>query len=749
VARDPAFSQLLVHQSTGGLTEYKVTEKEWYARLGDASENQVVTLYHRVISTDGKHVTTGPALPLKLRKNDAPLTDFVEVPAPNFVYKGRIATGAGYGATWDKYGKLWLCNYSGALCVKNPDNTFATYTRLKFGATQVMLSTLTGISTDGQGDILLTRGTTLYRIDPKTVEIMAAWTSPVSLSMARVNDQGQVYAAGLLNNTAVYVLERDPADGSKYKLVKTITLPAGRLLSRTFAMTPDGKTFYFSDPGNPAIQQYGSTDGTTFTLSKVISTVASGTSGLQLDANGALYTATKGSGVLPATFSFRDEAAKKLWTLPLPDLGQSEARGLGLSPKGDSLIFCSWTVNTGFHLYVRQEGAESPPVVKNIPTYKIAQVRGVDGNGTADSLGVYCAVEGVVQSINYSESGLSFFIHDGGAALQVYRQAGRAGYSPKRGDILRVVGRLGQESGQLRLQTDSLRQLATGGALQKPVAVTAPGEANESSIVRLENLKLTDKGQWTTGMGYLGYWVEVADSLRTYRLFIDRQTDLYNLPFPKGRFNATGFVVQYDPEHPHLGGYEVWPGGQSDLFVHPVLALNLNPTCSQNPAVTRRWRVQNPNRFAVDVRWVVKGTAHGGTFAAPPGESFFTTQAVAGTHVVALEWFDQYGTVQRKEKAASTEACSGRTGSTVRAEDDLLFPNPTRDKAVLRLTYPAGTPVDLVLTHQGSGRVVWKKARVRYPADGVSIAVGHLPAGLYLLTVTAGGQPQTIRLYKE
>jgi hypothetical protein len=163
---------------------------------------------------------------------------------------------------------------------------------------------------------------------------------------------------------------------------------------------------------------------------------------------------------------------------------------------------------------------------------------------------------------------------------------------------------------------------------------------------------------------------------------------------------------QYDPERPHLGGYEVWPGGRADIFVHPVLALNLNPTCSQNPAVTRRWRVQNPNRFAVDVRWVVKGTVHSGTFAAPPGESFFTTPAVAGTNLVALEWVDQYGTVRRKEKAASSETCSGRTGGTMRTEADLLFPNPARDKAVLRLAHPAGTLVDLVLTDGVSGRVV-------------------------------------------
>ena len=159
--------------------------------------------------------------------------------------------------------------------------------------------------------------------------------------------------------------------------------------------------------------------------------------------------------------------------------------------------------------------------------------------------------------------------------------------------------------------------------------------------------------------------------------------------------------------------------------------------------------MQNPNGFAVDVRWVVKGTVHSGTFAAPPGGSFFTTPAVAGTNLVALEWFEQYGTVQRKEKPASAQACTGRTGSTMRTEADLLFPNPARDKAVLRLTHPAGTLVDLVLTDQGSGRVVWKKARVSYPAGGISIAVDQLPAGLYILTVTAGGQPQPIRLYKE
>ena len=749
VARDPAFAQLLVHRSTGRQAEYKVTEKEWYALLGEATGDEVVTLYHRVISSDGKHLTTGPALPLRLKKNDAPLTDLVEIPAPNYVYKGRIAGGAGYGATWDGHGKLWLCNYSGALYVKNADHTFTTYTRLKFGATTVTLGTLTGISTDDRGDILLTRGATLYRIDAKTAEIAAAWTSPASLSMARVNDKGQVYAAGLLGNAAVYVLERDPADAGKYKPVRTITLPAGRLLSRTFAMTPDGKTFYFSDPGNPAIQQYVSTDGTAFTLERLITTTASGTSGLQLDAGGALYTATKGSGVLPATFGFRDERAKKTWTLPLADLGQSEARGLGCSPQGDSLIFCAWTVNPGFHLYVRQDGPVPPPAVKNIPTYRVEQVRGTDANGVADSTGVYCALEGVVQSINFSESGLSFFLGDNQRGIQVFRQAGRAGYSPRKGDKIRVVGRIGQESGSLRIAADSLRLLAAGLPPDKPVATTRLGEANEAAPVTLQHLKLTDRGQWTTGSGYLGYWVEVADSVRTYRLFIDRQTDLYSLPFPKGRFNVTGFVSQYDDEAPYLGGYEVWPGSQADIYVHPVLALNLNSACSDNPAVAKRWRVQNPNKFAVDVRWELKGTAHGGTLEAPPGESFFTTPAVSGPNTARIEWFDQSGTARTKEKTAENLVCGARTGSSAEAAAAVLFPNPVRGEAVLRLAEADGTPLTLTLTHPGSGATVWQREGVLYTRGGVALDLRRLPAGLYILTVRGAVGETQIRFYKE
>lgn len=62
----------------------------------------------------------------------------------------------------------------------------------------------------------------------------------------------------------------------------------------------------------------------------------------------------RASGVVPATFHFRDEKNKKMWTLQLPELEGAEARGLGVSANGDTLIFCSWDKGGGFYKYVLQ-----------------------------------------------------------------------------------------------------------------------------------------------------------------------------------------------------------------------------------------------------------------------------------------------------------------------------------------------------------------------------------------------------------
>ena len=57
-----------------------------------------------------------------------------------------------------------------------------------------------------------------------------------------------------------------------------------------------------------------------------------------------------------------------------------------------------------------------------VPSYTIAQVRGVDSLGVPDSTGTYCKLTGTVTSIDFDgNSGYSFSISDGTRGIYVYR----------------------------------------------------------------------------------------------------------------------------------------------------------------------------------------------------------------------------------------------------------------------------------------------------------------------------------------
>ncbi|MBC7920883.1 MAG: phosphodiester glycosidase family protein, partial [Ferruginibacter sp.] len=573
LAADATFQRPLLQVGTGRLTEVKPREQDLYALL-EAETGQPTTLYHRVVATDGRNVATGPTLSIQLTRSDEPLDDLVEVPAPNYVYDGRLAPGTavnGYGAVYDRSGKLWLSTFSNLIYVLNPDGTEVSFSPLgtaTFGAS----SNNTGVSIDRDGNILVSRNSRLFKVDAGTGTVMATWQSPNrtggavnTLTTPRAGTDGRVYVASLWGDDYVYALEPSPTNPSAFVQVQRITLP-DRILSRTFAMSPDARTMYLPDPTRPLIQVFTSVNGQTYRLSGTLTSVAAGSSSLEVGADSTLLAAVRPSGVLPTTLHFRDERNKRLWTLPLLD-GNTEPRGsIAFSPNRDTLVIPSWTGTQGFHRYVlRRAGEEPTAVIRNIPTYRIGQVRGIDTAGVADSLGVYCALEGIVNSPNFTETGLDFALVDGPAGINGYRSSDDGGYSPKTGDRLRVVGRIVQTAGLTRLRIDSLKVLSSDNDLALPRYLGEVTDSLESLPVRLTRVRLVDTGQWTRGEGYYGFAVDVSGGDDRYRLFIHRNTPLYYAEPPQGEFDVTGILSQFKSEAPYWSGYEILPRTEGDL----------------------------------------------------------------------------------------------------------------------------------------------------------------------------------------
>jgi hypothetical protein len=362
LATDPWFENILYHKNTGRITSLKLLEQDWYSLLGEAGEGMPVTFYHRVIASDGKNFITSPVSRLQLMRSNEPLEDYIEVPAPEYIFAGKIANapGAGYGAQWDNEGKLWLADYGGSLIIKEKDGKDAPFSPVKYvtiNGKSYSLRPVNGIGLDLDGNILVGSNRRLIKINAATGEGIAVWEAPEgkrAITSPRVNTKGEIYAMSLFAEDPNYVLRQSKSNPSTFELIREINLP-GRILARTFDMAPDGLTLYFPNPGSPFIQKYSSFDGITYKKEDDITSTAAGCNAIAVANDNSLFTAVRSSGIIPSTFHFRDDTKKIMWTLPLPQVNGAEARGIGVSPDGNTLIFCSWDKGGGYYRFVRKK----------------------------------------------------------------------------------------------------------------------------------------------------------------------------------------------------------------------------------------------------------------------------------------------------------------------------------------------------------------------------------------------------------
>lgn len=87
----------------------------------------------------------------------------------------------------------------------------------------------------------------------------------------------------------------------------------------------------------------------------------------------------------------------------------------------------------------------------------------------------------------------------------------------------------------------------------------------------------------------------------------------------------------------------------------PPTALQLTSMCSDDPAVTRAWRVRNPNAFDVAFTWKLYGTPIDGASVAPASSDYLfetPTQPGANTLIIFVNG------VQQAVKAAGGQRCA-------------------------------------------------------------------------------------------
>ena len=94
----------------------------------------------------------------------------------------------------------------------------------------------------------------------------------------------------------------------------------------------------------------------------------------------------------------------------------------------------------------------------------------------------------------------------------------------------------------------------------------------------------------------------------------------------------------------------------NELCNPPVEKLKLTSMCSYDND-ERRWRVRNPNNFAIQATWLVYGSEHSGALTIEPGDNFFFTPNVGGANTTVLYWKDQNGKQRGTVKASNNQLC--------------------------------------------------------------------------------------------
>ena len=209
----------------------------------------------------------------------------------------------------------------------------------------------------------------------------------------------------------------------------------------------------------------------------------------------------------------------------------------------------------------------------NIPTYTIPQVKGQNSDGVSDSLGVYCKVEGTVIGVNMqsaSTGNVAFTIHDGSVGFGVFSPSSSShGYTVTEGDVVRVIGTIGQFNGLAQVGADSIAVISTGAIIPTPTTIIALDETTESNLIRMNNVVVVDPTQWTNAGS--GFNVDVSDGMNTIALRIDADVTLYNEPCPVGVFDIIGIGGQFDMSSPFTSGYQMLPRQKEDvLFPTPT-----------------------------------------------------------------------------------------------------------------------------------------------------------------------------------
>lgn len=224
--------------------------------------------------------------------------------------------------------------------------------------------------------------------------------------------------------------------------------------------------------------------------------------------------------------------------------------------------------------------------------------------------------------------------------------------------------------------------------------------------------------------------------------------DPFTTNFDYGYDRKTGFgLIQAD-----LAAKEVFKRvGLKTIFPYAE--------CSEDPSVTRRWRISNPNPFAVEVNWEVLNTDQEGSFIAKPGDSYLETETRPYYNILMISYDGPWGGTRKIAAFSPGEVCGGFKNSITDysgtdQEPTLIigaYPNPF--ESTLNLDLYNGREANYIARiFNLQGKEIY--SNIIEPASGfftVQLDLYDLEAGVYILKLatTDGLIVDTYKLMKR
>lgn len=220
----------------------------------------------------------------------------------------------------------------------------------------------------------------------------------------------------------------------------------------------------------------------------------------------------------------------------------------------------------------------------------IAEARqDLDGDGIPDHLGEILTIEGIAtcEGTLFSETGLSFYVQDGTAGINVYAYSSASPGPIEAGQRWRITGEIMHYNGLTEISpavpSDFVYIDSPGVPAPLQLVVNqGVSEEVEGQLLALGNSSL---GQWVTvandpssvGGGY-NFHVWNGQTAVAVRVFGSTPVDVSNISSGTRLF-ILGIGGQYDPEPPYDSGYQILPRYQSDLQVYqPAIGDNFHLT---------------------------------------------------------------------------------------------------------------------------------------------------------------------------